>query len=278
MAKLDVAVPTFNRAELLREALICLRDQDYEEFKVTVFDNASNDNTREVVLDEFMHDPRFEYRRNDMNIGPGANFQLALHQSEAEYFMWRADDDLSDPTYVGALLRCLEDDPSLELAYSSCEQVTENSRKLVEAGSRRDEDPGRVVDLLLDCKPTWVYGMWRRTALQSNRRAFEETGYPFLWASDHLILLPSLLKGAAAPVPDTRFIQRIIGSADYALQPREQLQARAEFRWHAHEMMEQLTDPSYRSEIATALEHHIEQRVGRKWSLRRRILRGMLRL
>ena len=50
---ISVIVPTFNRKDMLSRALLSIFSQSHEPFEVIVVDNGSNDNTQEMLRDEF---------------------------------------------------------------------------------------------------------------------------------------------------------------------------------------------------------------------------------
>jgi glycosyltransferase involved in cell wall biosynthesis len=47
--KVTIAIPTYNRSELLKTSLQSALAQDYSDFQVLVLDNASTDDTEAVV-------------------------------------------------------------------------------------------------------------------------------------------------------------------------------------------------------------------------------------
>ena len=66
-ASVTVGIPTFNRAGLLRETIQSVLGQTYSNFRLIVSDNASTDETQEVVAS--LSDARLGYVRADKNIG-----------------------------------------------------------------------------------------------------------------------------------------------------------------------------------------------------------------
>lgn len=87
-----IGIPTYNRAEFLKESLQAALSQSYENIQVVVSDNASTDHTEEVVRS--FKDPRIKYSRNDENIGPFPNFARAVDLADGHFFSWLQDDDL----------------------------------------------------------------------------------------------------------------------------------------------------------------------------------------
>lgn len=276
MPRVGVGVPTRNRSELLGEALVCLRDQTERDFEVLVLDNASTDATPDVFRDIVGDDPRFRYRRQDDAVPALTNFHDALHGVSAEYFLWRADDDLSAQNYLERLADCLDANETADLAVSPLK------RWLAETGETQTvplpEFPAgdavdRAVFLLRNKKPTWIYGLWRRSALLRNMERIGDR-YPFAWASDHLQLMPSVLAGRVAAQHDTWFLQRILGPGFYQLDTSERLAARAAYAEICRDLLQDIDIPEHRlAEVHQALEFHLDARVGPLRRLKRRLIK-----
>src|SRR5690348_6136880 len=101
--RVTVAIPTYNRAEYLHEAIDSVLAQSFSDFVLVVSDNASTDGTRELV--ESYDDPRITYLRHDVNQGWIANFNASVESAATDYAMFLCDDDLLRP---GALARAVE--------------------------------------------------------------------------------------------------------------------------------------------------------------------------
>lgn len=278
MTKIGVGVPTYNRSAYLRETLLCLKAQENADFSVVVMDNASTDNTATVFQEIVGADKRFSYNRQAINRSALENFNACLEALDTPYFLWRADDDLSDNNYLAALAESLNLDDKADLAVPNLIRVVDGRKSeffLPEpiVGSPVD----RAMLLLRNCRPTWVYGMWRREALVQNTVRVKSR-YTYAWASDHALMLPTILAGRVALNPDTRFIQRILGDGSYRLQPMDQLKARRQFAAYAQHIIADLDIPTAQvTDFRAALEFHLNDRVGPLWRLRRRALKQWLR-
>lgn len=96
--KLSVAIPTYNGARYIREALDSiiyqLNDID-EEIEIVFSDNASTDQTPEIIKEYQEKYPEIiSYYRNDQNLGPDKNIDLAVRRSKGEYVWLFSDDDV----------------------------------------------------------------------------------------------------------------------------------------------------------------------------------------
>ena len=59
--RFSIIIPTFNRAELIRETVDSISQQTYENWECIVVDDASTDNTRAIIEEFSKVDPRIKY-------------------------------------------------------------------------------------------------------------------------------------------------------------------------------------------------------------------------
>jgi glycosyltransferase involved in cell wall biosynthesis len=117
--RISILLPTYNRAALLREALASALAQTWPDVEVVVSDNASTDDTAQVVAG-FQGDPRLRYHRNETNVGMVANWRGALeHLATGDFFLILSDDDcLLDPRYLEKAAALIQANPGIVLVYA----------------------------------------------------------------------------------------------------------------------------------------------------------------
>jgi len=98
-----IAIPTFNRAALLRGCIQSALSQTYANIELLISDNASTDDTPKV-LREF-DDKRLRVLRQQTNLGLLPNFNACLEAAAGEYVVFVSDDDQISPWL---LERCVE--------------------------------------------------------------------------------------------------------------------------------------------------------------------------
>ena len=81
-----IAIPTFNRASLLRECVRSALSQTYRHFEVLVSDNASTDETKEI-LGQFS-DGRLRVIGQETNIGLLPNWNACLAEARGDYVIF----------------------------------------------------------------------------------------------------------------------------------------------------------------------------------------------
>jgi len=87
-----VAVPTHNRAVLLRELLPRLLAQSFTGFELLLLDDASTDDTPQVAKQ--FSDPRLRYVRREKNLRFTRNLNAGLEEARGRYFVLNQDDDV----------------------------------------------------------------------------------------------------------------------------------------------------------------------------------------
>jgi len=211
MPTITIGVPVFNGAALLEESLSCLARQTFADFQVLIFDNASTDATPEIAQAWVARDSRFRHVRQPSNVGGIANFRDALMAADTPWFLWRADDDLSDDDYLEKLHDLTMKHADCRLAVStivSCDLDGANRRVYPPpAGGDSVSVRGRM-RTLIEYAPSWFYGLWDT---ETARKACLPVlaNYPFANASDHLMLYGPIIDGALRSTAETQFVQRI---------------------------------------------------------------------
>ncbi len=110
--KLSILLPTRNGGRLLDGCVRSVLDQDGDDFELVISDNASDEETREVLA-QFTGDPRLKLSRLDEPVNVTDNWQVAYEASSGDYLLLLGDDDY---LRAGAIRRILEllrehDDP-----------------------------------------------------------------------------------------------------------------------------------------------------------------------
>ncbi|MBQ8434534.1 MAG: glycosyltransferase family 2 protein, partial [Oscillospiraceae bacterium] len=104
--KLSVCIPTYNRSKLLKLTLDSVLAQINDEVELIVCDNASSDNTQEL-MNEYVSKYNISYYRSDKNRGMDYNFLQCLKNATGEYIQLLSDDDVLLPGAIEKLLNLI---------------------------------------------------------------------------------------------------------------------------------------------------------------------------
>jgi glycosyltransferase involved in cell wall biosynthesis len=109
MPLVSVYIPTRNRSALLRRAIDSVLEQSYTEIEILVCDEASEDDTPEVVADYIDRYPgKFTYLRNDVPQGACRARNRCMEHARGTYVTGLDDDDFFHPQRVECLVRLYE--------------------------------------------------------------------------------------------------------------------------------------------------------------------------
>ena len=130
MPKVSVIIPTCNRAQFLRSAIESVRKQTFQDFEIIVVDDASNDETPEVVRS--FADGRVRYLRRESKRGQGATRNDGIREARGEYIALLDDDDEWLPTKLQkqvALLGALPNE--VGLIYTGFFRIDASSKRVL---------------------------------------------------------------------------------------------------------------------------------------------------
>ena len=114
----SVGIPAYNRPEGLRRTLECMTQQTYSNLEIIVSDNCSPIREIETIVQKFMeNDSRIQYFRQEENKGVNFNFQFVLEMATGKYFMWAADDDAWEQSYISCMVEALESNQDAVLSF-----------------------------------------------------------------------------------------------------------------------------------------------------------------
>ena len=111
--------------------------------EIVIMDNASSDNTTEVVTQYLLRHPEVRYFRHQENLGVDRNYDEAVNYARGEYCWLMSDDDLLCPRAINKVLSALEGGEDLVI---------------VNAESRNSDLSVLIEKQLLKHESTVIYG------------------------------------------------------------------------------------------------------------------------
>ena len=103
-AKLSICIPTYNRAKLLGQTLDNIIREATPGLEIVVSDNASTDETCELVNSYRRKYPRITYLKQPTNIGQEPNYLEVVKAAQGEYCWLMGDDDQIVPGGIKYIL------------------------------------------------------------------------------------------------------------------------------------------------------------------------------
>ena len=116
MASVSIIVPTYERDDLLTEALTSALAQTYDDFVILVGDNSESDRCEEAVA--ALDDPRIRYHRNRPGLGPQGNWLDLVARADTPLVASLHDDDVWEPEFLAETVPGMLEDPALAMTFS----------------------------------------------------------------------------------------------------------------------------------------------------------------
>lgn len=102
--KLSVCIPTYNRAKYLDDTIASIINQATEEIEIVISDNASSDNTAEIVAEYKATFPSITYYRHSENVGADRNYLKVVELAEGDYCWLFGSDDVMKENVITKIL------------------------------------------------------------------------------------------------------------------------------------------------------------------------------
>jgi glycosyltransferase involved in cell wall biosynthesis len=145
MSSVSVAIATYNRAAMVRQAVEAALAQSLRPDEIVVSDDASPDDTLAVLEEIARANREVRVVRQPHNSGGVPNWNHALDSTRGEYLAWCSDDDRFLPDHLEASIAFLKSHPQAGLVHSGFIDLVET-----EGISERIPRPLRSVE------PLWV--------------------------------------------------------------------------------------------------------------------------
>lgn len=184
---LSIAVVTMNRAEQLKEALkSCLACELPKETEFVIIDNASTDNTEEVVKG-LLGDCGFRYYYEKMpeNLGVGKGRNYAYDNTNGDYVYVLDDDaviDEKNKDFFNCAIKILEENPDI---VSITTQAYDTAWKKYRMENKGKLIYGKLYKIMMFCGFSHFLrkGFFKDSPYLSNQYGYEEIP-PSLYAID----------------------------------------------------------------------------------------------
>lgn len=168
-----IQIPTYNQATYIGRAIESALNQTYEDIEVIVSDDASQDNTEDIVL-KYCVDPRFKYFRREKNIGRIANYRSTLYEyAKGEWVInLDADDYFIDYFFIENAMDALKSNPdsSVLMICANRYESTDNIPTTINNSYNWQRYHGKDI-LLNSCNKNRDVHIWHLATLYNREKA-----------------------------------------------------------------------------------------------------------
>lgn len=186
------------KAKFLKAALISIKEQSFKDFKCLVSDDCSKENLKEIFNDVCHNDSRFEYRRNEENMGKKsliAHWNLLIDMCDSEFVIMASDDDIYNHRFLEEMNNLTIKYPKVNLFRSRVNRITDQNEPFFE------DPPKSIYDSQID----FLYQMYNCAHIHCianyifRTKPLKENGgfidFPLAWFSDDATVIQNSSNG-----------------------------------------------------------------------------------
>jgi glycosyltransferase involved in cell wall biosynthesis len=131
MALVTIVVPTFNRAHIIIDTLISIKNQTLIDFECLIVDDFSTDNTQEVLLELVSADCRFIVLKNERRKGaPGAR-NTGLLRATGQFISFFDSDNIMYPNFLERMILLFQKDTHVDVV-TAFSHVKDDSSQILD--------------------------------------------------------------------------------------------------------------------------------------------------
>jgi glycosyltransferase involved in cell wall biosynthesis len=124
----SICIPAFNSEETIASTIQSILAQTYNNLEIIVLDNASTDNTPDVISK--FNDKRLILIRNEINIGAEANFTKGVNLAKGEFVALFHADDIYDHQIIEKQVHVFEKYPEVGAVFTMAQYINDQ-RKII---------------------------------------------------------------------------------------------------------------------------------------------------
>lgn len=113
----SIIIPTYNRATFLPDTINSVLNQTFQNFELIIIDDASTDNTKEIVTS--FNDSKITYYRNENNIERGASRNKGIELAKGKYICFLDSDDHYCANHLQTLFEAVQQNTTPALYFTN---------------------------------------------------------------------------------------------------------------------------------------------------------------
>lgn len=114
----SIILPTYNGEHYLDQAICSCIDQTYNNWELIIVDDASTDNTPDIIEPFRLRDPRIQLIRHEKNKRLPAALNSGFSVSKGNYLTWTSDDNQYRRDALSEMVSFLENNPETAMVYT----------------------------------------------------------------------------------------------------------------------------------------------------------------
>ncbi len=179
MPKITIGLMVYNEEKDLDEAIQSIYEQDFEDLEILIGNNASTDNSTNIIEKYAKEDSRIVHINRKENIGALQNWNDLVNRAKGEYFVLTGGHDKWSSNYLKNLSKELDENENAVLAYAKTTWIDKDGVEINRPTTSIDTSGlsyiGKFVSLMFSNQHP-LMGLMRTDSIRSTRKQLEIIG------------------------------------------------------------------------------------------------------
>jgi glycosyltransferase involved in cell wall biosynthesis len=128
----SIVLPTYNGSKYIADSIESCINQSYQNWELIVVNDASTDNSEEIINDYKKNNDRIHLLHNEKNKKLPATLNKGFANAKGTYFTWISDDNLFKTNALETFVDALEKNQEIDLFYSDFDIIDDNGNHIEE--------------------------------------------------------------------------------------------------------------------------------------------------
>ena len=125
----SVIMPSYKCGKFIKESILSVQTQTYNNWELVIVDDCSNDGTVEIVQNMMTSDKRIKLFVNSSNSGAAVSRNKALREAKGHWIAFLDSDDLWEPTKLEKQIKFMEEN-NYAFSYHEYVEIDEQDNEL----------------------------------------------------------------------------------------------------------------------------------------------------
>lgn len=126
----SIVTPVYNAEKYIKETIASVQNQTYDNWEMILVDDASSDNSVEIIKDIIKHQPNIQLISLEKNSGSAVTRNKGIQQAKGQYLTFLDADDLWLPHFIETSIATIQK-TQIPFVFASYQRKDENLNPLL---------------------------------------------------------------------------------------------------------------------------------------------------
>src|SRR5438477_6821768 len=125
---ISIVLPTYNGSKYISTSIESCLNQTFKDFELIIVNDASTDNTAEIIQAYAVTDKRVKVIHNPFNKKLPLSLNEGFDMAKGKYHTWTSDDNYYAPNALEILFEILEKNETIDFVYTDYTIINDNNK------------------------------------------------------------------------------------------------------------------------------------------------------